>query len=166
MDSVAQWQLLPQAIAMGGHVRVGWEDNPYLPNGEPTQHNAQLVEVVVKMAEQIGRPIATVEEARSIAGCSGRQDRRSVKQTRMQLARVRRGSSVELVRLEGDEAHVIAEESGHVAGDVLRESLHGGLDLAGPATRSYPMSDATMLSPVVSPDEDHLHRAQLLRPRG
>lgn len=68
MDSVAQWQLLPQAIAMGGHVRVGWEDNPYLPNGEPTQHNAQLVEVVVKMAEQIGRPIATVEEARQISG--------------------------------------------------------------------------------------------------
>ena len=69
----------------------------------------------------------------------------------MQLARVRRGSTVELVRVEGDEAHVIAQESGHVAADVLRESLHDGLDLAGPATRSYPMSDATILSPVVNP---------------
>jgi 3-keto-5-aminohexanoate cleavage enzyme len=68
MDSVAQWRLLPMAIAMGGHVRVGWEDNPFLPNGDPSTSNAQLVEVVVKMAELIGRPVATVEEARKISG--------------------------------------------------------------------------------------------------
>lgn len=68
MDPVAQWQLLPLAIAMGGHVRVGWEDNPYLPNGELTKHNAQLVEVVVGMAERIGRPIADVAQARKIVG--------------------------------------------------------------------------------------------------
>ncbi len=68
MDSATQWKLMPLVIAMGGHVRVGWEDNPYLPNGELAQHNAQLVEVVVNMANQIGRPIASPAEAREIAG--------------------------------------------------------------------------------------------------
>jgi 3-keto-5-aminohexanoate cleavage enzyme len=66
MDPVKQWPLLAMAIGMGGHVRVGWEDNPYLPNGDPTTHNAQLVEVVVKMAETMGRPVASVETARRI----------------------------------------------------------------------------------------------------
>jgi 3-keto-5-aminohexanoate cleavage enzyme len=66
MDPATQWSLAAMAIGMGGHVRVGWEDNPYLPNGEPAKHNAQLVENVVKMAEAIGRPIATPETARKI----------------------------------------------------------------------------------------------------
>jgi len=68
MDSVEQWRLLPLAIALGGHVRVGWEDNPFLPSGDPSKSNAELVDVVVRMAEQIGRPIATVAEARKIVG--------------------------------------------------------------------------------------------------
>lgn len=70
MDPVAQWKLLPQAIAMGGHVRVGWEDNPYLPNGELSRSNAELVEIVVGMAKAIGREVATPEEARAITGLS------------------------------------------------------------------------------------------------
>jgi 3-keto-5-aminohexanoate cleavage enzyme len=68
MDPVAQWRLLPLVIAMGGHVRVGWEDNPYLPNGEIASTNAELVQVVVEMAKQIGRPVATPEQAREITG--------------------------------------------------------------------------------------------------
>jgi 3-keto-5-aminohexanoate cleavage enzyme len=64
----AHWSLLPLAIAMGGHVRVGWEDYPYLPNGELAKTNAELVQVVVDMAERIGRPVATPEQARQIAG--------------------------------------------------------------------------------------------------
>lgn len=66
MDPVAQWPILAMAIGLGGHVRVGWEDNPYLPNGEPSRNNAELVDVVVKMAELMGRPVASVETARSI----------------------------------------------------------------------------------------------------
>ena len=66
MDPAAQWPLAAMAIGMGGHVRVGWEDNPYLPGGEPARHNAQLVEVIVKMAETIGLPVASTETARSI----------------------------------------------------------------------------------------------------
>jgi len=66
MDPKTQWPLAAMAIGLGGHVRVGWEDNPYLPNGELSTHNAQLVEVIVKMAETMGRPVASVETARKI----------------------------------------------------------------------------------------------------
>ena len=68
MDSATQWKLLPLAIAMGGHVRVGWEDNPYLPDGTLAKTNAELVDVVVRMAECIGRKVASPEEARQIVG--------------------------------------------------------------------------------------------------
>lgn len=68
MDSGMQWKLVPLVIAMGGHVRIGWEDNPYLPNGELAKTNAELVQVVVEMADRIGRPVATPDEARKIAG--------------------------------------------------------------------------------------------------
>lgn len=66
MDPSTQWALAAMTIGMGGHVRVGWEDNPYLPNGELSTSNAQLVEVIVKMAETIGRPVASVQTARQI----------------------------------------------------------------------------------------------------
>jgi 3-keto-5-aminohexanoate cleavage enzyme len=68
MDPSTQWGVLSLAIAMGGHVRVGWEDNPYLPDGTLATSNAELVEVVVHMAENIGRRVATPEVARQIAG--------------------------------------------------------------------------------------------------
>jgi len=64
----AHWKLLPLAIAMGGHVRVGWEDYPYLPDGSLAQSNAELVQVAVDVARSVGREIATPEEARAIAG--------------------------------------------------------------------------------------------------
>ena len=46
-------------------MRVGWEDNPYLPNGRAA-HNWELVEHVVKIAKDLGRDIATPDEARDI----------------------------------------------------------------------------------------------------
>jgi 3-keto-5-aminohexanoate cleavage enzyme len=68
MDPRTQWGLLAMAIGMGGHVRVGWEDNPYLPDGSTARTNAELVEVVVQMAACIGRKVASPEVARSIVG--------------------------------------------------------------------------------------------------
>jgi 3-keto-5-aminohexanoate cleavage enzyme len=53
------------AIAMGGHVRVGLEDNLFLPDGSPAS-NPLLVEKIVRIAREIGREIATPDEARSI----------------------------------------------------------------------------------------------------
>jgi 3-keto-5-aminohexanoate cleavage enzyme len=68
MDPATQWKLMPIAIATGGHVRVGWEDNPYLPDGSPSKTNAELVDVVVRMADCIGRKVAGPNEARRIIG--------------------------------------------------------------------------------------------------
>ena len=70
-----QWRLHALAIAMGGHVRVGWEDNPYLPDGTLARTNAELVEVAVRMAETVGREIATPAEARAITGVTALTER-------------------------------------------------------------------------------------------
>ena len=53
------------AIVMGGHVRVGLEDNLSMPDGSPAS-NPLLVEKIVRIALEIGRDIATPDEARSI----------------------------------------------------------------------------------------------------
>lgn len=65
MDPNSQWKILSLAIALGGHVRVGWEDNPYLPDMRAV-HNWELVEHVVRIAKDLGREIATPDEARDI----------------------------------------------------------------------------------------------------
>ena len=53
------------AMCMGGNVRTGMEDTIYYARGEPVQSNAQLVERMVRLAREIGREPATVEEARA-----------------------------------------------------------------------------------------------------
>lgn len=60
--------LAAQAITMGGHVRVGFEDNVYIEKGVLAQSNAQLVEKVARMAKELGRPVASPDEAREILG--------------------------------------------------------------------------------------------------
>jgi len=60
-----QIPIAAMAIAMEGHVRVGLEDNLYLPNGEKAS-NMKLVEIVAAIAHQVGRSIATPDEARTI----------------------------------------------------------------------------------------------------
>jgi 3-keto-5-aminohexanoate cleavage enzyme len=56
------------SLAYGGHVRTGLEDNTFYRPGEKATSNAQFVERVVRLAEEIGRPIATPDEAREILG--------------------------------------------------------------------------------------------------
>jgi len=56
------------AIAIGGHVRVGIEDNIYYRHGELAKSNAQLVKRIVKISKELQRPIATVEQAREMIG--------------------------------------------------------------------------------------------------
>jgi 3-keto-5-aminohexanoate cleavage enzyme len=68
MNSDQQWRILAVALGLGGHVRVGWEDNPYLPDGTPSRSNAELVEKVVELAHLMGREVASPEEARVITG--------------------------------------------------------------------------------------------------
>lgn len=64
--------LAAPAIAMGGNVRVGFEDNLYLERGVLAKSNGELVEKVVKMARLLGRDIATSNEARQILGLKPR----------------------------------------------------------------------------------------------
>ena len=66
-----QLPLSTHAVAMGGHVRVGIEDNIYYRKGEFAKSNAQLVERVVRIARELDRPVATAEEARNILRLSG-----------------------------------------------------------------------------------------------
>ncbi len=66
--SHATWPLTAMALGMGGNVRVGLEDNFYLPSGEMVKSNGELVDAAVKMARAAGRTPATVEETKQILG--------------------------------------------------------------------------------------------------
>jgi 3-keto-5-aminohexanoate cleavage enzyme len=70
--AVGRWQLPMAALAIvvGGHVRVGLEDNIYYRKGELAT-NEQLVARVARIAAELGRPVATPDEAREILGLGG-----------------------------------------------------------------------------------------------
>jgi 3-keto-5-aminohexanoate cleavage enzyme len=72
MSPTTQWKLLSMVIGLGGHVRVGAEDNPYLSPGELAGTNARLVEKIIRIASEHGREIATPSEAREIIGLKPR----------------------------------------------------------------------------------------------
>ena len=60
------WTMAAAGIAMGGNVRVGFEDNVYLGKGHKAASNGELVAKVVRIAKELGREIATPAEAREI----------------------------------------------------------------------------------------------------
>jgi uncharacterized protein (DUF849 family) len=60
------WRMIGTALALGGNIRAGLEDNLYLPNGEMARSNGDLIEVAARMTRDCGRKVATVEEARKI----------------------------------------------------------------------------------------------------
>jgi 3-keto-5-aminohexanoate cleavage enzyme len=63
-----QWTLLAAALALGGNVRVGLEDNFYLPDGTMARSNGDLVARARRMTEDSGRRVATPTEARALLG--------------------------------------------------------------------------------------------------
>lgn len=63
----AQMPMAAAAMLMGGHVRVGLEDNLIMPDGSPAS-NPRLVEKAARIAGELGREIATPDEARKILG--------------------------------------------------------------------------------------------------
>jgi len=65
-----QLQLAYHTIIMGGHVRVGFEDNIFYKKGELAKSNAQLVKRIVRLSKEYGREIADPFEARQILGIS------------------------------------------------------------------------------------------------
>ena len=69
---VHQFPMATMGMLLGGHVRVGMEDNLYISRGIMAENNAQFVEKIVRIAGEIGRPIATPDEARDILGLKKR----------------------------------------------------------------------------------------------
>lgn len=65
-----QWALAAAAITIGGHIRVGLEDNFYLPEGAMARSNGELVEAAAKLVRTLGREPATVAEARQMLNLS------------------------------------------------------------------------------------------------
>jgi uncharacterized protein (DUF849 family) len=70
-----QWTLIAAALSLGGNVRVGLEDNFYLPDGTMARSNGDLVAKARAMTEDAGRRAATVGEARALLGLRGRAAR-------------------------------------------------------------------------------------------
>jgi 3-keto-5-aminohexanoate cleavage enzyme len=64
----SEFPMAAVAITMGGHVRVGFEDNVYVAKGMLAESNGELVAKVVELAKLLGRDIASPAEARRILG--------------------------------------------------------------------------------------------------
>ena len=68
-----QWRMVAAALTLGGSVRVGLEDNLYLPEGRMASSNGELVARARRMTEDAGRRPASVEEARALLGVAPRE---------------------------------------------------------------------------------------------
>lgn len=63
-----EFEATTQSILLGGHVRVGFEDNVFIGEGKLAKNNAELVSRIVKIARELGREIASPKEAREMMG--------------------------------------------------------------------------------------------------
>jgi len=70
-----QWRMVAAALTMGGNVRVGLEDNLYLPDGELAASNGELVEEAARLARTVGLEPASVSEAREMLELSLKVDK-------------------------------------------------------------------------------------------
>ena len=70
-----QWTLVSAAASLGGNVRVGLEDNFYLPKGEMASSNGDLVQAAAELVELSGRAVADPAEARRLLSLPAEPDR-------------------------------------------------------------------------------------------
>jgi 3-keto-5-aminohexanoate cleavage enzyme len=68
-----QWMLVSAALTLGGSIRVGLEDNLYLPDGRMASSNGELIAKARQMTEDMGRRAATVQEARQMLAVGARE---------------------------------------------------------------------------------------------
>jgi len=68
-----QWRMVAAALTLGGSIRVGLEDNFYLPDGEMARSNGDLIAKARRLTEDCGRRPATVAEARQLLGIHARE---------------------------------------------------------------------------------------------
>jgi uncharacterized protein (DUF849 family) len=73
-----QWTMAGAAAALGGNVRVGFEDNFYLPSGEMASTNGELVDAAAQIVRLQGRDVAEPDEARRLLSLPTRPDRTAV----------------------------------------------------------------------------------------
>lgn len=66
----SEFPMVAQSYLLGGHVRVGFEDNLYLSRGVKAESNAQLVSKARNIIEMLGGEVASADEAREILGLS------------------------------------------------------------------------------------------------
>jgi uncharacterized protein (DUF849 family) len=66
--SLHQFPMAAQSVLLGGHIRVGLEDNIYLGKGQLAPSNAALVEKAARIVEVLGDHVATPAEARKMLG--------------------------------------------------------------------------------------------------
>lgn len=73
-SAIGQYQLPLTTLAtlMGGHVRVGLEDNVYYARGRKANSNAELVQRAVRIAHELNRAVATPAEARQMLGLNSK----------------------------------------------------------------------------------------------
>ena len=74
-----QWTLVSAAASLGGNVRVGLEDNFYLPKGDMASSNGDLVEAAAQLVELSGRTVADPAEARRLLSLPTDPDRSPLK---------------------------------------------------------------------------------------
>ena len=80
------FRMIGAVVAMGGHVRVGLEDNLYVARGELARSNGQLVDKAVRILREVGAEPASPAEAREILGIERREDERTNAADRRQKA--------------------------------------------------------------------------------
>ena len=73
-----QWTMIGASAALGGNVRVGFEDNFYLPSGEMASSNGDLVEAAASIVRLQGRKVADPAEARALLSLPAEPDRSGV----------------------------------------------------------------------------------------
>ncbi len=73
-----QWMMAAASAALGGNVRVGFEDNFYLPSGEMASSNGELVEAVAAIVRMQGREVAEPTRARQLLSLAAEPDRSKV----------------------------------------------------------------------------------------
>ena len=75
-----QWELVAAACSLGGNVRVGLEDNFYLPAGEMAASNGDLVDAAARLVRLSGREVASPAEARRLLSLPDPPDRSGLEQ--------------------------------------------------------------------------------------
>ena len=80
-----QWMLVSAALTLGGSIRVGLEDNLYLPDGRMARSNGELIAKARQMTEDVGRRAASVQEARAMLAIAAPAERSEAQGAREQV---------------------------------------------------------------------------------